>query len=120
MYSQLRQEHECAQNSYNIFLKEKEEKIQALENEKTSLQNELDTVKLMLQDSQKKQAHLSEDLQILSDQKTSWASDYARLHNEYVKLIMDDESMNAFSWASSQEKQDHPAEFSFLNNNTKD
>lgn len=122
MYNQLRQEHESVQNSYNVFLKEREDQIQAFENEKIKLQKELDKVQLMFQDSQKKQAHLIEDLQILSDQKTSWASDYARLHNEYVKLIMGDESMNAFSWASRQEKQDGSVdspEFSCLNNNTK-
>lgn len=122
MYTQLHQEYESAQSSYNYFLKEKEEKIQDLEKEKLTLQQELDKVQFLLQDSLKKQAYLAEDLQILSDQKASWSSDYAILHNEYVKLIMRDESMNAFSWISSQEKQNDSteSEFSFPSSNTKD
>lgn len=115
MYNQLRQN----QDSYSDCLKRKEEKIQLLEKEKVDLQHELHQHRLQLEDSLKKQAHLAEDLQILSDQKTSWSSEYALLHNEYVKLIMGDESVNAFSWASNQENKktvDNP-EFSFLKDN---
>lgn len=95
---QYEKEQEQKYSVYEAQLKEHEDRCRDLDRKHNVLQDELQQVRLQLNEVNKQKENLAEDLQILSDQKTSWMADYAELHNQYIKLMSDGGAIDVFSF----------------------
>lgn len=82
-------ESQCIQlkESYDKEVKEREVSCSFWEQRVQLLSNELENCRSQLQESSRSQERLALDLQILSEQKSTWLEGYTELYNEYIRLV---------------------------------